>query len=125
MRINSILKWYHQSYEGKQYATEADWNQFRTPGGSQDSLDGGTIASLAGVLPAVQARQTIVSGALALTGITLPWATFSGDIVLLPTGAFTWTTATNIALAGTAVVGKALTMTYHPNTGKWYPSYIA
>lgn len=105
--------------------TEADWKLFTTPGGSQNSIDGGTLASLAGVLVGIVARQTIVSGALAITGITLPYPTFSGDIVLIPTGAFTWTTATNIALAGTAVVGKALVMTYHPNTGKWYPSYIA
>jgi hypothetical protein len=44
---------------------------------------------------------------------------------LIPTGVFTWTTAGNIALAGTAVVSKALTMTYDATTTKWYPSYIA
>lgn len=121
--MNPFLRWLARS-EGKLYATEADWNNFRSPGGTQNSMDGGTIASLAGVLPAVTGRQTIVSGALALTGITLPWPTFSGDIVLLPTGAFTWTTATNIAVAGTAVVGRALVMTYHPPTAKWYPSYV-
>lgn len=106
-------------------ATEADWNNFRTPGGSQDSLDGGTTASVAGTMPAPTGRQTIVSGALAIVNITLPWATFSGDIIYLPTGVFTWTAAGNIALAGTAVVGKALVFTWHPATAKWYPSYIA
>jgi hypothetical protein len=47
-----------------------------------------------------------------------------GSITLIPTGAFTWTTAGNIALAGTAVVSKALIMTYDYGTGKWYPSYV-
>ena len=47
-----------------------------------------------------------------------------GTITLIPTGAFTWTTAGNIAVAGTAVVSKALIMTYDYGTGKWYPSYV-
>ena len=38
-------------------------------------------------------------------------------------GIFTITTAGNIALAGTAVVGKALIMTYDNTTSKWYSSY--
>ena len=38
-------------------------------------------------------------------------------------GIFTITTAGNIALASTAVVGKALIMTYDNTTSKWYPSY--
>jgi hypothetical protein len=105
--------------------TEADFRNFVSPGGSQLSLDGGTIASLAGVWGPPQGFITIVSGALAITGITVPYATFSGMIVMIPTGAFTWTVATNIALAGTAVVGKALFMTYLPSTSKWYPNYIA
>lgn len=105
--------------------TEPDFRFFSTIGGQQQSLDGGTQASLAGVLPAPQAFMTQVSGALALTGITLPYATFSGMIALIPTGTFTWTAATNIALAGTAVVGKLLLFAYLPSTGKWYPNYIA
>jgi len=105
--------------------TEADFRFLTTIGGQQQSLDGGVVASLAGVLPAPQAFMTVVSGALALTGITLPYPTFAGMICLLPTGIFTWTAAGNIAVAGTAVVGKALYFTYLPSTGKWYPSYLA
>lgn len=103
---------------------EPDFRFFTTVGGQQQSLDGGVVASLAGVLPAPTAFMTVVSGALALTGITLPYPTFAGMICLIPTGAFTWTTATNIALAGTAVVGKALLFVYLPSTGKWYPNYV-
>jgi hypothetical protein len=47
-----------------------------------------------------------------------------GSITLIPTGAFTWTTAGNIAVAGTAVVNRALTMVYDSGTAKWYPSYV-
>lgn len=68
---------------------------------------------------------TTVSGTSAITSITLPWAGFAGMICVLPTGVFTWTTASNIGLAGTAVVGKALYFVYDPVAGKWYPSYVA
>lgn len=107
------------------YLTEPDWRFFQTVGGQQQSLDGGVVASVAGVMPAPTGFMTVVSGALAITGITLPFANFSGMICYIPTGVFTWTVATNIALAGTAVVGKALYFTYLPSTVKWYPSYIA
>jgi hypothetical protein len=69
---------------------------------------------------------SFVSGTSAIN-IIVPthFAGAGGSIVLIPTGIFTWTTAGNIALAGTAVVNKALTMTYDSATLKWYPSYIA
>lgn len=105
--------------------TEADFRLFATPGGALQSIDGGTTASVAGVMPAPTGLITIVSGALAITGITVPYATFSGMIIYIPTGTFTWTTATNIALAGTAVVGKTLIFVYLPSTAKWYPNYVA
>lgn len=95
-------------------------------GTGQNQPIGPDVPSVAGllVLPA-NAPYFRVSGALAITGITIPFATFCGSIYIMPTGAFTWTTATNIALAGTAVVGKLLQFFYNPVTVKWYPSYIA
>jgi hypothetical protein len=92
-----------------------------------------TVASLAGVIT-ITKPVTIVSGALAITGISAPaelaraangGSGYGARITFLPTGTFTWTTASNIALAGTAVVGKALDFTYDSATNKWYPSYIA
>lgn len=68
---------------------------------------------------------TRVSGAEAITGITIPYDGFQGCIFIIPTGTFTWTTATNIALAGTAVVGKLIVFAYDPNAVKWYPSVVA
>lgn len=98
---------------------------FQSIGGPQLSLDGGSKASVAGVLGAPTGYITRITGVLAITGITVPYAGFQGTICFIPEGIFTWTNATNIALAGTAVVGKALYFTYLPATGKWYPSYIA
>lgn len=66
-----------------------------------------------------------VTGALAVTGFTIPVGFAGGSFTIIPDGAFTWTTANNIALAGTAVVNKALTFQYDSNTGKFTPSYIA
>jgi hypothetical protein len=91
-----------------------------------------TVASVAGLIT-LTAPVTIVSGALAITGINVPPslsfgttpAGYGGRLTIIPTGAFTWTTATNIAVAGTAVVGKALDFTYDSVTNKWYPSYVA
>jgi hypothetical protein len=84
-----------------------------------------TIASAATIAPTKQI--TFISGTAAVVTITAPTpiSAGGGSIILIPTGVFTWTTAGNIALAGTAVVSKALTMTYDVTTTKWYPSYIA
>ena len=84
----------------------------------------GTIASASTIAPVKQI--TYISGTAAIVTITpqAPISGANGSIILIPTGAFTWTTAGNIAIAGTAVVGKALHMTYTDSTGKWYPSYV-
>jgi hypothetical protein len=69
---------------------------------------------------------SFVSGTSAIsTVVPTHFAGAGGTVTFIPTGVFTWTTAGNIALAGTAVVNKALTMTYDSGTLKWYPSYIA
>ena len=89
-----------------------------------------TIGSAATIAPTN--TITFVSGATAIATITPPTnlLTGGGIIVLIPTGATAganaWSTNTtgNIALATTAVVGKALIMTYDSAaTAKWYPSY--
>jgi len=84
-----------------------------------------TIASAATITPTTPI--VFISGVAAIVTITAstPISAGGGAITLIPTGIFTWTTAGNIALAGTAVVSKALTMTYDATTTKWYPSYVA
>lgn len=82
-----------------------------------------TVAS--GTTIAVTTQIAFISGTTAIATITAPnpISAGGGQITLIPTGAFTTTTAGNIALASTAVVSKALIMTYDTTTAKWYPSY--
>lgn len=82
-----------------------------------------TIASSTTIAPTK--AITFISGTTDVVTITAPEpiASGGGQIVLIPTGLFSTTTAGNIAIATTAVVSKALTMTYDTTTTKWYPSY--
>jgi len=84
-----------------------------------------TIASATTIAPTTSIA--FVSGTTAIVTITAPSpiSLGGGSITLIPTGIFTWTAAGNIALAGTAVVSKALTLVYDVTTAKWYPSYTA
>lgn len=84
---------------------------------------GATVASPAGVIT-MSGTYVKVSGTNAITGITLPAGAQAGFVFTVePTGIFTWTTATNIILAGTAVVGKTIYFVW--NGAKWVPSVIA
>ena len=84
-----------------------------------------TIASAATIAPTV--AITFVSGVAAIGTITVPApiSTSGGTITFIPTGLFTWGAAGNIAIAGSAVVSKALTFTFDVTSTKWYPSYTA
>lgn len=66
-----------------------------------------------------------VTGTAAVTGFNIPVGFYSGCFAVIPDGVFTWTTAGNIALAGTAVVNKQLTFCWDHTNSKWVPSYIA
>ena len=83
-----------------------------------------TIASAATIAPTKSI--TFISGTAAIVTITppAPISTGGGTIVFIPTGIFTWTAAGNIAVAGTAVVSRALSLTFDVTTAKWYPSYV-
>ena len=81
-----------------------------------------TVASAAGlIIPS--GPLFIVSGTAAITGFTQPIGYAGAPFCIIPTGAFTTTTANNIAIASTGVVGKTLCYTYNVNTNKFYPSY--
>ena len=82
-----------------------------------------TIASATTIAPVNYI--TFISGTAAIVNITPPATMVNGGgaLILIPTDAFTTTTAGNIALASTATVGRAMTMVYDSNTTKWYPSY--
>lgn len=61
-----------------------------------------------------------VGGTATIQNIVAP-AGFTGTVVLLPTALWSTGTGGNIAFATTAVVGKALHMTFDGT--KWNPSY--
>jgi hypothetical protein len=82
-----------------------------------------TIASATTIAPTK--LITFISGTTSIATITAPSPISStgGQITLIPTGLFVTLTTGNIALASTAVLSKALIMTYDSGTAKWYPSY--
>jgi hypothetical protein len=81
-----------------------------------------TVASAAGAITP-SGPLFVVSGTAAVTGFNLPVGFSGGGFCALPTGTFTTTTAGNIGLASTAVVGRTLCWTWSQAAGKWYPSY--
>lgn len=83
----------------------------------------GTIASAATIAPT--APITFISGTTPIDTITAPSpiSATGGQLTLIPTEIWTTTTSGNVALATTAVVSKALILTYDQATAKWYPSY--
>jgi len=82
-----------------------------------------TVASATSII--IQSPVTFVSGTTSIATIAAPGLTDTGSaqITIIPTGLWSTTTAGNIALATTAVVNRALTLTYDSATAKWYPSY--
>lgn len=80
---------------------------------------GGAVSSAATITPTGPVFH--VTGTAAIATINLPYTGFTGTITLIPDGIFTTGTGGNIALASTAVVSKAMTMTYDGT--KWFPSY--
>ncbi len=85
---------------------------------------GTAIASATTIAPT--SGMTHMTGTTAISTITVPSITvsgtaFTGCLVLIPDGAWTTSTAGNIASASTAVVGRQLEMCY--DGSKWYPNY--
>lgn len=81
-------------------------------------LVGTAVASAASI--ALPSRITHVTGADTIATIATP--TSSDPITLIPDGAWTFTTAGNIAVALKATVGVPITLVYDDVTAKWYPS---
>jgi hypothetical protein len=82
-----------------------------------------TIPSTTSISPTTPI--SFISGTTLIITIVAPSpiSTNGGQITLIPTGIFTTNTGGNIALASTAVLNKALIMTYDATSALWYPSY--
>ena len=101
--------------------------------GAVGVANGGTGFTTTATAPTIASASTIaptkyislVSGTTTINTITAPSALSGsgGQITLIPTGLWSTSISGNIALATTAVVNKALIMTYNSGTALWYPSY--
>jgi hypothetical protein len=96
-----------------------DQNKLAGIGSQLNGVVGPPITSTSTIAPLYGFQH--VTGTAAIATITPPYPDFQGDICFIPDGAFTTVTTGNIAVASTAVVSKALYMTY--DGSKWYPSY--
>jgi len=83
-----------------------------------------TLGITAFVLPTPKAINFVGAGTIKTITVPTLFSTGGGEITLIPTAAFTWDATGNIAVAGTAVISRALTMTYDSFTAKFYPSYV-
>lgn len=96
------------------------------PGWNNPTNIKGVSATVASAASAILPSGPIfhVSGTAAVTGFTIPVGFSGGSFSIIPDGNFTWTTAGNIGLAGTAVTGRVLVFTWDSNAAKFYPSYV-
>ena len=91
---------------------------------------GDPIASAAIISPLFEVHH--ITGTAAINTIEVPdWLRPGDALSFIPDGAFSWTNAGNISVAGTAVVGRVLTFTNDGSApasllggGKLYPSYV-
>ena len=92
--------------------------------GTFSKLSESTLASAITLVPKTEVVR--VTGTVAIVNITVPpTSNFSTVLYVVPVGVFTWTTAGNIGLAGTAVVGKLIVFVYSKSQNKWFPSVVA
>jgi len=82
-----------------------------------------TLGITGNALATPKAINFVGAGLIKTIGIPSLFATAGGAVSLIPIAAFTWDATGNIALPGTAVVGRPLIMTYDGITQKFYPSY--
>jgi len=82
-----------------------------------------TLGITSNVLATPKAINFVGAGLIKTITVPSLFAGAGGAVTLIPTAAFTWDATGNIALPGTAVVGRPLIMTYDGTTLKFYPSY--
>ena len=113
--IDGTSNWVSASYSAGYYNTPFTWSRY-----VQQSMAASTIASSSTIAPT--AAITHITGTTTINTITMPHAEMNGVMLtLIPDGAFSLGTSGNIAVAVTAVVGKAIVLIYDAVTTKWYP----
>ena len=97
------------------------------PGWGNTSVPAGVTTLVASAAGAVTPSGPLfhINGTSAITGFTTPIGCNAtavgtcGPFTVIPDAAFTWTTATNIAVAGTAVANLAITFFWDATNSKW------
>lgn len=124
---NTLVTPYLNIKNGNQWLCSTVLNKW-VPGwgnSSQQPQPTAAVASAAGLVTP-SGPLFHITGALAITGFTIPlgFPVKGGQtFCVIPDGTFTTTTANNIALASTAVVNKTLCFTYDTANAKFTPSY--
>jgi hypothetical protein len=100
------------------------WTQILSTRGPVDTVtvSGTAISSVGGTIAPISLIHH-VTNTTALATINLPAANFIGTIWFIPNTVFTWNTSGNIGITGTAVVSKALSMTFDGTS--WFPGYLS
>lgn len=80
---------------------------------------GVTLSSASSITPTAAIHP--ISGIVAISTINVPYAGWTGQVTLIPTGIWATNLLGNIGLASVAVVGKILILTYDGT--KWWPNY--
>jgi hypothetical protein len=98
------------------------------PGFGNGSVPAAPVAAVASAAGKITPSGLLfhVTGTAAITGFNIPVGfdpTEGATICAIPDGLWTTTTANNIAVATTAVVGKTVCWAYDPGTAKFYPYY--
>lgn len=103
-------------------ATE-EQNRFGNVGSFLNSIVGPDIASAATIAPTSRCHH--VTGTAAIVNITVPYAGFQGEVILIADGIWTWTAAGNIGVLGTATAGNGVAVRFFFDGNKWWPSRVS
>jgi len=97
------------------------------PGWGNRTAPGGVTAAVASAAGAIIPSGPLfhITGTAAITGFTLPLGFVAGTFCAINDGVYTWTTAGNIATAGTTTTaGQQTCFTWDSNAAKWYPNRL-
>jgi hypothetical protein len=119
-RVDANLAFQFQNAAGTQNVLDINTtNQNVFIGKWQSLVIGSVVSSASTITPTSLIFH--VSGTTTISTINIPFTGWTGQITIIPDGLFLTTTGGNIAIASSAIVNKALIMTFDGT--KWYPSY--
>lgn len=121
--MRNFLQFLARRWAVVKFAVEDSFLNFENPGGGRRQIEGADIASAAVIAPDHLIHR--VTGVAAIDTITLPYASFQGFIILIPTGASSLTAAGNITTARALTVNMPMLLVWSSLTQKWHPGPIS